>query len=617
MSRAQKKNGLPTKKPKKRNFDSGKHRERRETADYKAAAVQAVAKQHGVAKPIAAAMLTAGYPLQRVISKATDAIVGVDKWNTTKSLAPRRPQTAPMPRAQFQIKPHPLPAPKYKGVNAYDHGWSGGGESKQPVARSGVESSQRPTLNAPAVQTVGLGVVRQPHTAYRRVITNKDGSRVVKGKDFLTQISVATTDKSGDLLYQFTANPRAVAASVLKVEAGLYERFTGRWTIHAQPTASTGTSGSIMGYWEIDPNDSLPRTINDLRQVVFAHGGHVTTMWEESAWALTKQAPGRYYIDAGDDNRLSVQGLFNLLVDQVPSATVAFDVWLSYDIKLMNPKYDELAINPGGATYYPSYTAAMTTSDFWHVNDFNAAQLTLAWDESTLTIDRITATTAVVPFSISNWYFVQWHFNAATSVVPSGSTLIFGTAPFTFYASNENATISTALVTGAGGGIYAGTNAQASTYCIGWAVLYRPPALANYTHLRMGFSATVTGAAGPADETCTLNVMPMQSQDVTYAPNVGSVYPFSPDNVQGALRGISVAENACSASEALIRERKRPQAGDEKSEEKDVDPIDIEECHLSLTPVATPVKLLRAESKMPLRIEPAARSRPSSVKGSA
>jgi len=578
----------PAKKPKKRLFDEGTKRERREFQEYKSAAVQAVAKQHGIAKPIAAAMLAAGYPVQRLISKTTDAIVGRDKWNTTKNSRPRRASIAASSKpTQLKFKPSgerkvsgsltaALKAPnaihqaQRRSLGGMPYEWTNrASASKKAWAMNAAtlgsnvgpgEYGQRPSL-----VTVGTGVKREKHVAYREVHDSR-GRRHIVGKDFLDMVTVLTSTAEGTLIYQFVCNPRAIDASLLRGESGFYENWEGSWTAHISMTSGSGVTGSVGAYFEVDATDKRPRTVHDIRQQCFTHGGHITTLWEDSEWHLEGAPNKMYYVDIGIEPRESIQGIWNFFLDTTASATTKIDIWISYDITLHNSKFDEDSIVPGSAGYFPNTIA---TDSIFAVADFNPDVPTSQWDEGQVDVNWVAVDKVTVAWSVSNWWCISWVMRTATSLTCAGSVLpnTWGTCPFTFSACTDDGTLPVALTSG--NGVYGGASLGSGTAFIGgWAVVYRPAALAVKSRLLIEFDTTVVGAA-TANNSWVL-FQPMCAQDTTVAKQVGSIYPFSQDSVCGALSGVKVLDTKTDSAPL-------PQAGDKSESDSSDDTTDEEE----------------------------------------
>jgi hypothetical protein len=363
--------------------------------------------------------------------------------------------------------------------------------------------------------------------------------RHIRGKDFMDTVSVTTSTAEGTLIYQFLCNPRSVDASLLRGESGFYENWEGSWTVHISMTSGSGVSGSLGAYFEVDATDKRPRTIHDIRQQCFTHGGHVTTLWEESEWHLLGAPNKMYYVDIGVEPRESVQGIWNLFLDTTASANTKFDLWISYDIRLYNSKFDEDSIVPGSAGYFPN---TISTSTIFSVADFDPNVPGTQWDEGQVEVKWLSTQQVGVNWAVSNWWCISWVMRVATSMTNAGAALpnSWGTCPFSFSACDDDGNNPVALVSGSG--IYGGAALGDTTaFQGGWAVLYRPPALAVKTQLKIVWSCTVVGAA-TANNNWIL-WQPMCAQDTTLAKQVGNIYPFSQDSVRGALAGIKVQKS--------------------------------------------------------------------------
>jgi hypothetical protein len=431
----------------------------------------------------------------------------------------------------------------------------------QNAATSASNVGPGPFGASPSLTTVGTGVKRTNHTAFREVNDSR-GMRHIRGKDFMDTVSVTTSTAEGTLIYQFLCNPRSVDASLLRGESGFYENWEGSWTVHISMTSGSGVSGSLGAYFEVDATDKRPRTIHDIRQQCFTHGGHVTTLWEESEWRLLGAPNKMYYVDIGVEPRESVQGIWNLFLDTTASANTKFDLWISYDIRLYNSKFDEDSIVPGSSGYFPN---TISTGTIFSVADFDPNVPGTQWDEGQVEVKWLSTQQAGVNWAVSNWWCISWVMRVATSMTNVGAVLpnTWGTCPFNFFACDDDGNNAVSLVSGSG--IYGGAALGDTTaFQGGWAVLYRPPALAVKTQLKIAWACTVVGAA-TANNNWIL-WQPMCAQDTTLAKQVGNIYPFSQDSVRGALSGIKVQKSD-------VEWAPLPQAGDE---DPDTDTTDTE-----------------------------------------
>jgi len=108
------------------------------------------------------------------------------------------------------------------------------------------------------------------------------------------------------------------------------------------------TSGSLLGFFDQDPDDEFEAGIRSLTEAAAHPGAHSTKLWQDAIWSMPPRLRGRFYIsDVGAtaaDRRLQDQGTFRLLVDVPTDETIPEDVhhilgsvYVEYTCRLSKP----------------------------------------------------------------------------------------------------------------------------------------------------------------------------------------------------------------------------------------------------------------------------------------
>jgi len=191
--------------------------------------------------------------------------------------------------------------------------------------------------------------------AFNSVSHVKNGMRV-KGQDYLGSLALATTDIAGQVYLTVDVNPRNIFATRLRVESSLYEGFfCDSFSVHVQTTYSMSTAGALSGYFESDPTDQFGGSGSDQRErIAFGHQGHMEQVVENGFWTMQKPDKKKsYWVDRGDDNtseRQYIQSRFRLFCATPVGTNGTIHVWISYNFKLYQSKWDRTCIEPGGWT---------------------------------------------------------------------------------------------------------------------------------------------------------------------------------------------------------------------------------------------------------------------------
>jgi hypothetical protein len=196
-----------------------------------------------------------------------------------------------------------------------------------------------------AVQGIPINVdAKLPRTKYTYSMRNmkhpENGKMTsvfnIKGTDWLTDVTVATTDAEGKVLYDSLIHPKAFAGTRLATFATLFDKYIfKKFSVDYHPSAATTTSGSMLGYCDYDPNADITQTLKEnVRKGASHYGMSLTHLFDKDKWDL-KEIPkdALFFCDpSGSEDRLVYQGRFLLLCAETTStsldcgeATITFD----------------------------------------------------------------------------------------------------------------------------------------------------------------------------------------------------------------------------------------------------------------------------------------------------
>lgn len=219
----------------------------------------------------------------------------------------------------------------------------------------------RPSERIPnMVSTAPASVTNVGGRTYFR--TKRDGRNLhISGKDYLTKVVLTSGAAVGTVQKVIPLNPKNFVSTKLSTYASMYERFRfTKFNIHWVVAQATSASGAELGFYEMDPDDALPVSSDGLIRSGYAHFGHATALWKPTIWAMPPQTQKTqdYFVDPGDEPRLTTQAIFNLVIEETPSVNGSATLFIEYECSLFQEKWDADTINPGGL-----YFEAKTTTD--------------------------------------------------------------------------------------------------------------------------------------------------------------------------------------------------------------------------------------------------------------
>jgi len=168
----------------------------------------------------------------------------------------------------------------------------------------------------------------------------------LEGTDFLDSVRPSTS-APGTVINQFYLNPRFLGLQRLAQMAALFERFHFEHfeMVYCQATP-TSTSGGMVCFYELDPDDLLPQGLNAALRAAFGHYGVGTTNYWTGARFVLPPNPGEYFCDPGVEGRLVYQGIFTALVEVACNLSSTTGVWMCrYKCRLWQSKLDSSANN--------------------------------------------------------------------------------------------------------------------------------------------------------------------------------------------------------------------------------------------------------------------------------
>jgi len=134
-----------------------------------------------------------------------------------------------------------------------------------------------------------------------------------------TATAAADTNYAGEQVTEFQLNPLTLGERLRRL-ASNFECYSFKAVkVHYVAARPTITAGSLLGFFDQDPDDDFEEGLRSLLAAAAPPGAHSTKLWEDSTWTMPPRLGGRFYIgnsgDTAADRRLQDQGAFRLLVD--------------------------------------------------------------------------------------------------------------------------------------------------------------------------------------------------------------------------------------------------------------------------------------------------------------
>lgn len=225
---------------------------------------------------------------------------------------------------------HGSPAASHAGIHEHPtyhrkHGNANKGSHWMTAHEKPIASAARQVMMAaPAAMSMAA-----PHTGFSTMTgtrSSKDGITIV-GCDYLhiltadTAAGQGTAQAAGSYLLNLDLNPSVLGINRIRQLATIFEMFEFEYfIIHYAPGCGSDAGGSMVLYTETDPDDVLPSDGQARLRTAFGHAGVATSSyWAPAKFHITCKK-GKFYIDAGDEERLTTQGHINCLVN-IPDPT--------------------------------------------------------------------------------------------------------------------------------------------------------------------------------------------------------------------------------------------------------------------------------------------------------
>lgn len=171
----------------------------------------------------------------------------------------------------------------------------------------------------------------------------------IKGCDYLgilTADSAAGTGSgqaAGSYLLNLDLNPSVLGIQRITYLAAMFEMFHFEYfNIYYAPGCGADTDGSMVFYTETDPDDQLSDDLGVRIKQAFGHAGAATSSYWTPAMFKVICKGGKFYVDAGEEERLTTQAHINCLVNIAStSSPKGTGVWFcEYELALYRSRTD-------------------------------------------------------------------------------------------------------------------------------------------------------------------------------------------------------------------------------------------------------------------------------------
>jgi len=215
---------------------------------------------------------------------------------------------------------------------------------------------------------IGLGgapvIYNQRNASSAFSVRSSGDNLLVTGRDLLG-IATISTNTPGEQIFNLNVNPTELGGERLRRFASVFDAYNfTEVVIHFTSSLGTSVGGDLLGWFDMDPSDTVTANEAGLR-VGSAHPGAAYTQdFKPCAWRMPKPLQGRYYMEGSkataSDKRLTQEAVFTLAVNSpiptgstLPSPSLPANIgslWISYKCVLQKSTVQEAFV--GGSDVY-------------------------------------------------------------------------------------------------------------------------------------------------------------------------------------------------------------------------------------------------------------------------
>jgi len=172
----------------------------------------------------------------------------------------------------------------------------------------------------------------------------------IKGTDWLSDVTVATTDGEGKVLYDTLIHPKAFQSTRLSAFASLFDKYIfKRFSVVYHPSAAATVSGAMLGYCDYDPDADVTQTLKEnVRKGASHYGMKLTHLFDKEVWSLKEIAKDALFFcdPSGSEDRLVYQGRFLLLCAETTSSSLdSGELTIDFDVDFYISQIENAVVN--------------------------------------------------------------------------------------------------------------------------------------------------------------------------------------------------------------------------------------------------------------------------------
>lgn len=183
-----------------------------------------------------------------------------------------------------------------------------------------------------------------PQMGYSTFVgTHGSDSEMIVGSAWIKSITNSDfAGAAGTIIATYDMNPLLLNVFRLQQYAGLYEEFVIE---HAEfvyaPACSSSTGGGFVAYFEMDPDDTPTSDPAQRMRNAYDHTGAVTGNWWTPAAITMPKKRGRFYVDPGAEERLTIPAKFIMMTTGEGTGTAdPGTLYLKYKVAFKRSKND-------------------------------------------------------------------------------------------------------------------------------------------------------------------------------------------------------------------------------------------------------------------------------------
>jgi len=246
-----------------------------------------------------------------------------------------------------------------------------GPRSQRPRGRGRRSARRRPTFNR-SIPASNAQAIRPTRPA--RIANKGNAKAVISGKEFVSPVTVSSSQLVGDILVNLPINPQNLVGTRLQQLSVLWERWRiKKWTLKYIPVAATTVPGQVIMAYDPDVVDNWGNNGLNVQKLTELNGVSVPVYGKTASVSfLPEKQMQNLYGNSSIDPRFSSPGRFILAAATLfTTAMTVGNLYLDYSIEFYKPTLEGIT----GNVMTGGLSIAGSNANFWGVANFAITQL--------------------------------------------------------------------------------------------------------------------------------------------------------------------------------------------------------------------------------------------------